>query len=104
MPLLPRKPRLRSADILLWLYRHRPDQFTIRDIMQQYEIQRGDAQRRVNYMRFVWNAVKLSGDLRAHRRGRREKTYALTAWGKRYAKQALRRGSGRAAANEGERE
>lgn len=102
MPNYPDSPRLRSADILVWLYRERPEQFTIRDVMQRFKIQRGEAQRRVNYMRHAWGAVKATGTLRAHRRGRREIVYTLTAWGQKYAARRVKGGHGRRiAANPG---
>jgi hypothetical protein len=95
MPELPENARLRSADILVWLYRERPERFTIRDIMQRFEIARGEAQRRVNYMRHAWGAVKVLGKLRAHRRGRREIEYGLTTWGQKYAARRVKGGAGR---------
>lgn len=100
---LPGQPRLRTVEILVWLYRHKPDGFTIRDVMQQFDLQRGNAQRRVNYMRFIWGAVKAVGKLQAHRRGRREIVYGLTDWGKRYGAKAVKDGRSaprRAAANQ----
>ena len=102
----PSEPKLRSVDVLVWLYRERPEQFTIKDVMQKFGIQRGDAQRRVNYLRFIWNAVRLRGAMKAHRRGRRELVYTLTKWGQTYAakaqkakSRARRAGEGRIAAN-----
>ena len=95
MPNVPESPRLRSADILVWLYRELPERFTIRDIMGRFEIARGEAQRRVNYMRHTWGAVKILGALRAHRRGRREIAYTLTAWGQKYAARRVKEGAGR---------
>lgn len=92
MPQHPGSPRLRSVDILVWLYREHPKQFTIRDIMQRYKIARGEAQRRVNYMRHSWSTVKVIGKMEAHRRGRREIVYALTAWGNKYAQRRARGG------------
>lgn len=100
------EPRLRSVEILLWLYREHPEQFTIKDIVSEYGITRGEAQRRVNYMLHIWGAVRLTGKLQAHRRGRKEIAYALTRWGNKYAAKAQKRsrraapsGGGRAAAN-----
>ena len=95
MPSLPDSPRLRSADILVWLYRERPEQFTIRDVMTRFQLARGEAQRRVNYMRHAWSAVKVLGTMRAHRRGRREIAYTLTAWGQKYAARRVKEGAGR---------
>lgn len=95
MPQLPDSPKLRSADILVWLYRERPEQFTIRDVMQRFKLARGEAQHRVNYMRHSWGAVKVLGKVRAHRRGRREIIYQLTAWGQKYAARRVKGGAGR---------
>ncbi len=93
------QPRIRSADILVWIYRERADRFTIRDIMLKYEMKRGEVQRRVNYMRHIWGAVRVKGEIQAHRRGRREIVYALTSWGNKYAAKAMRKPARKAAAN-----
>lgn len=93
------QPRIRSVDILMWLYREHAERFTIRDVMLKYEMKRGEVQRRVNYMRHIWNAVRVIGEVKAHRRGRREKVYALTRWGNKYAAKAMKTAVRKAAAN-----
>ena len=95
---------LKTADILVWLYRNRPEEFTIRDIMQQFGLARGEAQRRVNYMRFIWNAVRSAGLIGAHRRGRKEVRFCITKWGATYSARIVKKGKnresgGRVAAN-----
>ena len=84
-----RNPRLRTTEVLRWLYKTRPDGFTIKDVTQQFDVQRGDAQRRVNYLR-TWGTVRVVGKLSANRRGRREIQYALTKWGKTYCARSKR--------------
>jgi len=80
------EPKLRTADIVVWLYKNMPERFTVRDIVQNYGILRGEAQRRVNYMIHAWGAARCVGEARAHRVGRRARVYALTDWGLRYGK------------------
>lgn len=92
---LPEEPRLRTRDVLVWLYRTKPDRFTVKDIVSEYDISRGEAQRRVNYMRFGWGAVKPVGKIKAHRRGRREIEYALTRWGLQYGAREVKKGKRR---------
>ena len=93
------QPRIRSVNILMWLYREHAERFTIRDVMLKYEMKRGEVQRRVNYMRHLFGAVRLIGEVKAHRRGRREKVYALTRWGNKYAAKAMKTSGRKAAAN-----
>lgn len=100
------EPALRTRDILIWIYRTRPEQFTVRDIVQEFDIKPGEARRRVMYMVSAWGAARRLGTLKAHRRGRREIAYTLTKWGQQYAARAQRSqgrtkrsGGGRAAAN-----
>jgi hypothetical protein len=60
----------------------------------------------VKYM-LIYQLARKLGVAEAHRAGRRENVYTLTAWGRRYstdqakqlAKKARRSGGGRAAAN-----
>lgn len=94
------EPKLRTADVLVWIYRNRPEGFTVRDVMQQFSIARGEAHRRIGYMVHAWGAAKEVSRLKAHRRGRREVVYALTAWGNKYAARRTKRGGSKAAANE----
>jgi hypothetical protein len=80
-------PRLRTADILLWLYDAHPETFTIRVIVEKYGLkwsQRGEIQRRVNLLMY-WGAVEGVGTVESNRPGRKEVKYRLTEWGKRYA-------------------
>ena len=86
---------LKTKDILVWLYRNRPEEFTIRDVMQHFGLARGEAQRRVNYMRFIWNAVRSAGLIPVHRRGRKEVRYCLTKWGGVYGARVVKKGKGR---------
>ncbi len=94
----PKVPKLRTAEVVVWIYRQRGGSFTIRDIVQEFEIGRGDARQRVLYMIHLWGAAKEVGRLKAHRRGRREVQYELTKWGERYAAGQLK-GRRRLAAN-----
>lgn len=89
---LPEDPKLKTTDILTWLYRNRTEGFTVRDVVQQFGLQRGEAQRRINYMRQIWGAAKILGEIPAHRRGRREIKYILTVWGQRYGSRAAKAG------------
>lgn len=85
------KPELRTVDILVWLYRERGGRFTIRDIVQEFGILRQDARRRVvAYMIGDWEAAREIGRRPAHRRGRREVEYALTAWGETFAARRMK--------------
>ena len=105
----PRETPLRTLDIVRWLYATTPERFTVADIMEQYSITNGEAHRRVKYM-LIYQLAKKLGQAEAHRSGRKEHVYTLTAWGRRYstdqakqsAKKARRTGSGRAAANPGD--
>jgi len=101
MPIGPwtKNPRVRSVEILVWLYRERSDRFTIREIMQRFDMARSDARQRVIYMIHLWGAAKEIGRRPAHRRGRREVEYALTKWGLKYAAAAMKRVGRRVAAN-----
>lgn len=92
-------PKLRTADIIVWLYRERGGRFTIRDIVRRFGIHRGEARRRVVYMRHLWGAAKEIGRLKAHRRGRREVEYELTPWGEKYAATRIRKAGRMVAAN-----
>lgn len=102
-----KQPALRTRDILIWLYRTTPEQFTIKDIVQEFDIKAGEARRRVGYMVVAWGAAKRIGLVKAHRRGRQEIAYTLTKWGQTYASKAQRvqsrtrrsSGGGKAAAN-----
>lgn len=86
-----REGKLRTVDILIWLYRERGGRFTIRDIVQEYKILRQDARRRVvAYMIHLWGAAKEFARRPAHRRGRREVEYVLTKWGETYAAKAMK--------------
>lgn len=98
----PKEPALRTKDLLLWIYRERPDGFTVEDLLERFAQKdekeakpraRGEFQRRVNYMRYLWGTVRPIGKQEAHRRGRKRILYRLTDWGQRYAKQALKSGN-----------
>lgn len=93
-----REPKVRSADILVWLYRTRPEQeFTARDVAREFDISEPDARRRIAFMRVGWGAVAPGkAPVNANRRGRRQHTYCLTAWGQKYAARRIGR-RGRAA-------
>lgn len=77
------EPRLRTKEIVLWLWRSRPDRFTATEIMAEFEIARGEAYRRMQYM-VIYGLAKRLGAVEAHRAGRREMAYTLTAWGRKY--------------------
>jgi len=77
------EPRLRTKEIVLWIWRTRPDRFTASEIMGEFEIARGEAYRRMQYM-VIYGLAKKLGAVEAHRAGRREMAYTLTAWGKKY--------------------
>jgi hypothetical protein len=79
------EPKLRTTEVLVWLYRNRPDRFTVRDVANHFKIAHGEAQRRVMYITSSWSAAYRIGAIAVHRRGRREIEYALTKWGRKYA-------------------
>jgi hypothetical protein len=99
-----RETPLRTVDIVRWLYATRPDRFTVNDIVDEYDITNGEANRRVKYMAIYGLAKKL-GIAEAHRSGRPQILYTLTDWGRRYAsnkanlKNRKPPASGRVAAN-----
>lgn len=92
-----RDPKVRSADILVWLYRTQPDQeFTARDVAQAFKMSEADARRRLALMRVAWGAIVRGKEMmKAHRRGRRQLTYKLTAWGKKYSARRVKEGARR---------
>lgn len=77
------EPRLRTKEIVLWIWRTRPDRFTASEIMGEFEIPRGEAYRRMQYM-VIYGLARKLGVVEAHRAGRREVAYSLTKWGKKY--------------------
>lgn len=77
------EPRLRTKEIVLWVYRTRPERFTASEIMGEFEIPRGEAYRRMQYM-VIYGLAKRLGTVEANRAGRREMAYTLTAWGRKY--------------------
>lgn len=79
-----RKVTLRTGDIVRWLYRESPERFTVNQIAEQYDITRGEAHRRVRYM-LIYQLAKKTGVIVAHRAGRKEFSYSLTDWGRKYA-------------------
>jgi transposase InsO family protein len=96
-----RETPLRTVDIVRWIYATRPERFTVNDVASKYEITNGEANRRVRYM-MMYQLAKRAGEAEAHRAGRREIIYTLTAWGRKYASNkanAKRAPKGRAAAN-----
>jgi hypothetical protein len=86
------EPKLKTTDVLVWLYRNRADRFTVRDVASHFKLAHGEAQRRVQYIVVSWNAARSIGRVPAHRRGRREVEYALTAWGRKYAAKRVKNG------------
>jgi hypothetical protein len=52
--------------------------------MAEFEIARGEAYRRMQYM-VIYGLAKRLGAVEAHRAGRREIAYTLTTWGKKYS-------------------
>lgn len=86
------EPRLRTVEIVKWLWRTSPERFTANDIAKQYGITRGESYRRIQYMK-VYGLVTKVGEAEAHRAGRREIVYALTRWGRKYSEdQSKKRG------------
>lgn len=79
------KIKLRTADILVWLADTHPDVFVVADVMEQYGLARGEAQRRINYMHYIWGAVRRIGLRKSEGPGRKVVEYAVTKWGKTYA-------------------
>jgi predicted transcriptional regulator len=77
-------PRVRTRDVAIWLWKTSPERFTVDEIAKHYEIARGDAHRRVQYM-LVYGIAKRLGEIEANRPGRRRVAYTLTDWGKKYA-------------------
>lgn len=89
------EPKLRTTEILVWIYRNRPDRFTVRDVASRFKIAHGEAQRRVQYIAVSWSAASRIGAIAVHRRGRREIEYALTKWGRKYAAKRVKDGRDR---------
>jgi hypothetical protein len=87
------EPRLRTKEVVLWIYRTRPDRFTASEIMGEFEIPRGEAYRRMQYM-VIYGLAKRLGAVEAHRSGRREVAYTLTAWGRKYGQDQSKRKKG----------
>lgn len=87
------EPRLRTKEIVLWLWRTRPDRFTASEIMAEFEIPRGEAYRRMQYM-VIYGLAKRLGAVEAHRAGRREVAYTLTNWGRKYGTDQSKRKKG----------
>lgn len=85
----PERP-LRTVDIVRWLYAECPERFTVNDIAEQYDIRRGEAYRRVQYM-LIYQLARKLGQVEAHRAGRKESAYSLTDWGRRYAQDQAKR-------------
>lgn len=82
----PGKPRavpIRTVDIVHWLQKAHAEEFRIADILRQYAMKRGEAQRRVQYM-IVYQLARRLGPIKTEEPGRREVAYSLTDWGKRY--------------------
>jgi hypothetical protein len=86
------EPKLRTADVLVWLYRNRPDRFTVRDVANHFKIAHGEAQRRVQYIVKLWHAARSIGRVEAHRRGRKEVEYELNDWGRKYGAKRVKYG------------
>lgn len=86
------EPRVRSVEIIAWLYRtHSDEDFTARDVARAFKITEADARGRLDYMRVGWGAVVKVGAIRAHHRGRRRHTYRLTRWGRKYGAKRARK-------------
>lgn len=79
--------KVRSADIVLWLYRkHMEDEFTAREVARAFKISEPDARRRIAVMQ-VWGAVVGVGFTPSKNGfGRRRRTYGLTLWGQTYGR------------------
>ncbi len=86
------EPRLRTKDVVIWLWKTAPDRFTVDEIAKHFEVARGDAYRRVQYM-MVYGMARRLGEIEAHRAGRRRMAYSLTAWGRKYAGDQSKKGS-----------
>jgi len=95
-------PKLRTVDIVRWLYDHSPERFTANAIADKYGITRGESYRRVQYM-VILGLVRRLGYAEAHRAGRKEIVYCITEWGRKYASTDQAKAKGpkpkRAAAN-----
>jgi hypothetical protein len=75
--------QLRTTDILWWIYLNRPDRFTVKDIMNEYSLSQGEANRRVvTYIVNQWQAASCIGEERTNKPGRNVKVYGLTDWGR----------------------
>ena len=81
---LPSEPRLKTVDVLRWLWRQKPESFVSSDLMNKYNLTRGEANRRLSYLR-LWGCVRRIGKAPSHRRGHPEIVYRVTRWGGQYA-------------------
>jgi predicted transcriptional regulator len=84
-------PALRTVEVVLWLWKNSPERFTANDIANHYEIDRGNAYRRIQYM-IVWGMVRRVGEAEAHRAGRKQIVYGLTKWGRQYCSDQSKKG------------
>jgi hypothetical protein len=85
-------PKLRTVDILFWIYQNCPDRFTVLDVVREFGITDSEARRRISYMTKSWGAAEFLGKLPRYKRGRKAHAYKLTPWGLKWgAKQAKER-------------
>ena len=82
-------PKLRTADMIPVLWnKFGLEPFMIRDVMDEFGLKRGEAQRRVNYM-VSWGAVWDLGPKDFPKgekpKGRTPKQYGVSYWGERVA-------------------
>jgi predicted transcriptional regulator len=76
-------PRVRTRDVVIWLWKTSPERFTVDEVSKHFDVARGDAYRRVQYM-VVYGMARRLGEVEAHRAGRRRVAYTLTDWGRKY--------------------